>query len=94
MLRLEAPVTFQVKVLDPPLAIKPGVAVKLLMLGNPAVSVTIVLALTDPALFVAVRVKVVVAAGLTDIDVPVRTPTLGLMLRLDAPVTFQDRVLD
>ena len=45
-----------------------------------APTVTVAVAVTDPALFVAMRVYVVVAAGVTLTEVPVTEPTPGAML--------------
>ena len=58
MLRLVAPVTLHASVLDAPLAIEAGVAVKLAITGTlaAAATVTVALAVTDPAELVAVRV--------------------------------------
>ena len=57
-------------------------------------TVTVMDATADPAPFVAVSVYVVVAVGLTATDEPVTVPTPGLILRLLAPVTFHDSVLE
>ena len=96
ILRLVAPFTLQDNVLEPPARIDVGLAVKLLIVGGAlaAVTVTVALAVADPLLFLAVSVYVVVAAGLTGTEVPDTAPTLGLILRLAAPLTLQDNVLE
>jgi cytochrome c biogenesis factor len=58
------------------------------------VTVTVVDAVTVPAVFVAVKVYVVVALGLMLADVPVTVPIVGAMLNEVAPETVQLRVAD
>ena len=52
-----------------------------------------VVAVTEPALFVAVSVYVVVAVGLTETEFPLTVPTDGLIFKLVAPLTLHDSVL-
>ena len=59
-----------------------------------AVTVTVVWAVTDPALFVAVSVYTVVAAGVIACEVAVTVPIPGLMEIEVAPVTTHDSVAD
>jgi hypothetical protein len=56
MLRLVAPETFHDSVLDVPPLMLEGFAVKLVITGRREFTVTVVVAVTEPALFVAVRV--------------------------------------
>lgn len=95
MLRLVAPLTDQERMLLWPAVIEEGVAVKLPIIGTRggAVTFTITIALTDPATFVAVSVYDVVVVGVTVRLLPVTAPMFGLMLRLVAPLTDQERVL-
>jgi hypothetical protein len=65
------------------------------MVGAPGTgtTVTVVVAVLLPDPLVAVSVKIVVAAGVTDVLVPVTVPTPWSMLRLVAPVTAQASML-
>lgn len=75
----------------------PGQVVVVIFNAPPAaVTVTWAVAVFEPAAFVAVRVYVVVAAGLTAVeplaDAEVKVP--GVMAMLVAPVVVQPSVLD
>ena len=60
-----------------------------------AVTVTVTFAVALPALLVAVKVYVVVCAGLTVVEVvPLTVPTPLLIEMLDAPPALQERVDD
>ena len=93
MAMLVAPVTAQLSELLEPGVMSAGLAVKVLMAGLlcAAVTVTVCVEVTDPAAFVAVRVYVVVAAGLMLAEplaaVEVKVP--GVMAMLVAPETDQ-----
>ena len=65
------------------------------MLGRDGPTPTLTAAVFCPALLAAVRVKVVVAetAVVTDPLASVRLPTLGLIVRVVAPVVCQERVI-
>ena len=72
-----------------------GVAVKVAIDGTlPAITVTAVDAVTDPKVFVAVRLYACVAEGVTFADVPVTLPIPPSMVRLGDPVTAQLSMLD
>src|SRR5205814_1155038 len=53
------------------------------------VTVTVVVAVAEPIAFVAVRVYVVVAPGVTATELPVTEPGAGSMLNVSAPETVQ-----
>jgi hypothetical protein len=94
--RLVAPVVDQLRVELAPEVMLAGLAVKELITGLPVVAftVTVAVAVVEPALSVAVRVYVVVAVGLTLVEpvanVEVNVP--GAMAMLVAPVVDQFRV--
>ena len=92
-IRLGDPVTAHVSVLDCPGLTIAGVAVKLVMLGE-LPTVTVAVAVIDPNEFVADKVYVVVAEGVTLTEVPVTAPTPGLTIGPGDPVTAHLRVLD
>lgn len=92
---LVAPLVAQLKVLLAPEAMLVGLAVNEVMDGKLLDTVTVTVAVTEPAVLVAVKVYVVVAAGLTDV-VPLAATDVndpGVMATLAAPVVDQPRVL-
>jgi hypothetical protein len=88
ILRLAAPLTDQLRAEDWRMEICGGLAAKPAMTGGPP-TVTVVVAVREPDGLPAVRVYVVVAAGVTFTEAPVTEPTPGAILTLVAPVTDQ-----
>lgn len=94
---LVAPDVAQLNVLLDPDAMLVGLEVNELIVGFDGVAVTVTeaVAVTDPALFVAVKVYVVVVVGLTEVDplaeVDVNVP--GVIATLVAPDVAQVNVL-
>jgi hypothetical protein len=87
-----APEVAQLSMLIAPKAMPVGLAVKEMIVGRfGAVTVTLTNAITDPVLFVAVSVYVVVAVGLSATEpVPeVEAKFPGAMVTLVAPCVFQ-----
>ena len=91
--RLGEPVTAQLRVVEYPTVSFAGVAEKPVMVGR-LPTITEAVAVTDPKLLVAVRVKEVVVKGVTFTDIPVTAPTPGLTLSPVEPVTAQLSTLD
>jgi hypothetical protein len=92
MVMVVAPEVAQLSVLAPPGAMVEGLAVNELMEGTAApVTVTVAVAVAEPAAFVAVSVYVVVADGLKDVEpvaeVDAKFP--GVMVTLVAPEVAQ-----
>jgi len=74
-----------------------GEAVNVLITGAGAFTVTVTLFVADPVIFDAVKMNVVVIAGLTDFDVaPSTDPTLLSILRVVGfpPLRVQESVVD
>lgn len=92
IVRLAAPDVVQLNVLMAPSAMLAGLAVKELMVGRfGATTVTVAIAVTDPVLFVAVSVYVVVAVGLsaTDPVAELEAKLPGVTVTLVAPEADQ-----
>ena len=75
--------------------VPPGASVTLggVTVSAGAVTVTVVVAVADPAELVAVSVYVVVDDGVTVVEVPMTVPGAGEMLRLVALITDQESVV-